>query len=76
MVDFLSRIDDRGRPVSDIEEGHISTTACILANLAMQTGRTLVWDPERGRVVNDEEANALLLRPYRAPWIHPDPETV
>ena len=76
MVDFLNRIDDRGKPVSDIEEGHISTTACILANLAMKTGRTLVWDPERGRVVNDEEANALLLRPYRAPWIHPDPETV
>ncbi len=76
MVDFLNRIDDRGRPVSDIEEGHISTTSCILANLAMQTGRTLTWDPKNGRVVGDDEVNGLLSRPYRAPWVHPDPNTV
>jgi len=76
MIDFLNRIDDRGRPVSDIEEGHISTTSCILANLALQTGRTLTWDPKNGRVVGDDEANALLARPYRAPWVHPDPNNV
>jgi predicted dehydrogenase len=76
MIDFLNRIDDRGRPVSDIEEGHISTTSCILANLALQTGRTLTWDQKNGRVVGDDEANALLARPYRAPWVHPDPNNV
>ncbi len=76
MMDFLHCIDNRGRPVSDIEEGHISTTSCILANLAMATGRTLVWDPAAGRIVGDPEANRLLARPYRAPWEHPDPATV
>ena len=76
MVDFLNRIDDRGRPVSDIEEGYISTTACILANLALKTGRTLTWDPKNNRVVDDEEANRLLSRPYREPWVHPDPSNV
>ena len=30
------------------------------------------WDQEKGRVVGDEEANRLLRRPYRAPWVHPE----
>jgi predicted dehydrogenase len=76
MVDFLNRIDDRGRPVSDIEEGHISTASCILANLAMQTGKTLKWDAKNGRVIGDDDVNQLLSRPYRAPWEHPDPSSV
>ena len=67
---------ERGRPVSDIEEGYISTTACILANLSMQLGRSLTWDHAKGVVVGDAEANKLLRRPYRAPWQHPDPAKV
>ena len=76
MLDFLEAIRTRGRPVADIEEGHISTTSCILANLAMQLGRTLAWDAKKGQVVADEEANRLLRRPYRKPWVHPEPGTV
>jgi len=76
MLDFLAAIARRGRPVADVEEGHVSTTSCILANLAMDLGRTLTWDAEKGRVAGDEEANRRLRRPYRQPWEHPDPETV
>ena len=76
MRDLLSAIDRRGKPVADIEQGHISSAACILANLSMQLGRTLEWDAEAGRVVGDDEANRLLRRPYRAPWVHPDPARV
>lgn len=76
MKDFLAAIDNRSRPVADIEEGHISTTSCILANLSMKLGRTLAWDPKLQRVTGDEEANRLLKRPYRAPWVHPDPAKV
>jgi predicted dehydrogenase len=73
---FLDAIATRGRPVADIEEGYISTASCIMANIAMQLGRTLVWDPKAGRIVNDDEANRLLQRPYRSPWTHPTPSTV
>jgi predicted dehydrogenase len=76
MQDFLGAIASRGRPVADIEQGYISTTSCILANLSMQLGRTLTWDPVAGRVQGDEEANRLLRRPYRAPWVHPEPSNV
>jgi predicted dehydrogenase len=71
MLDFLAAIDKRSRPIADIEEGHISTASCILANLAQKTGRPMVYDPAKRVVVNDREATKLLSRPYRQPWKRP-----
>jgi hypothetical protein len=73
MKDLLRCIETRDRPVADIEEGHISSASCILANVALELERTLEWDADKGRVVGDPEANQRLARPYRAPWKHPDP---
>jgi hypothetical protein len=71
MLDFLNAIATRGKPVADIEQGYISTTACILANLSMELGRQLKWDPKTGTILNDAEASKRLARVYRAPWEHP-----
>ena len=71
MKDLLAACEKRSKPVADIEQGYISTASCILANLSMKLGRTLAWDPVKGEVAGDEEANLLLRRPYRAPWVHP-----
>jgi predicted dehydrogenase len=76
MKNFLACIESRQKPVSDIEQGYISATACILANLSMKLGRSMQWDHAKGVVVGDAEANRLLRRPYRAPWVHPDPARV
>jgi predicted dehydrogenase len=76
MKDLLRNIASRGKPVADIEQGYISTTSCILANLSMQLGRELTWDPANGQVMNDAEANKLLRRPYRKPWVHPEADKV
>ena len=76
MKDFLASIDSRSKPVSDIEQGYISTASCILANNALTLGRTLAWDSQKNAVVDDDEANRLLRRPYRQPWVHPTPESV
>ncbi len=72
MKDLLAAIDRRGKPVADIEQGYISTASCILANLSMKVGRSLTWDSKAQRVVGDDEANRLLTRPYRGPWVHPN----
>jgi hypothetical protein len=42
----------------------------------MKLNRTLTWDAAKQRVGGDEEANRLLARPYRAPWVHPNPGNV
>ena len=76
MLDFLNAIETKSKPVADIEAGHISTAACILANLSMKTGRPLIYDPKLRQVVGDAEATALLQRTYRGPWIHPHPDKV
>jgi predicted dehydrogenase len=73
MRNLLSCIADRSKPVADIEQGYVSTASCILANLSMKLGgRTLKWDASSGRVAGDDEADRLLRRPYRAPWVHPE----
>jgi predicted dehydrogenase len=71
MRDFLMAIDQRGKPVSDIEQGHISSASCILANKALELQRTLPFDPASHTVSGDEEATRALKRPYRTPWVHP-----
>jgi predicted dehydrogenase len=72
MRNFLKAIAERGKPIADIEEGHISTATCILGNLSLKLGRSLTWDAEKERVVGDDEANKLLRREYRKPWVFPE----
>ncbi len=76
MINFLEAIEKGGLPVADVEQGHISTASCILANMSMELGRPLVYDPKQMVVIGDEEATKLLRRPYRAPYQHPDPKKV
>ena len=76
MKNFLECLESRQKPVSDIEQGYMSTTACILANISMELGRAIHWDHVKGEVIGDAEANKLLRRPYRAPWAHPTAASV
>lgn len=76
MRDLLNAIDNKSKPVADIEQGHISTASCILANIAMDLGRSLAWDPAIQQISGDPEANKRLARSYRNPWVHPDPNNV
>lgn len=72
MLDFLAAVAQRGRPVADIEEGHISTASCILANLSMDAGGPrLAYDSKNRRVTNNPEVQKRLFRAYRKPWKHP-----
>ncbi|MFO1064733.1 MAG: Gfo/Idh/MocA family oxidoreductase [Pirellulales bacterium] len=71
MRNFLKAIDERSKPIADIEQGHISSASCILANLSQKLGRSLTWDASKHVVTEDEEATKLLSRPYRAPYVHP-----
>jgi len=75
---FLEARSKRGQmlPVADIEQAHISSSSCFLANTSLRLGRSLTWDPVTHTCTGDAEATQLLQRPYRAPWVHPDPARV
>ena len=57
---------------ADVEEGHLSSALCHLANMAYRTGRTLDFDPATETVQGDSEASTLLTRDYRAPFLVPE----
>ncbi|MDA2930116.1 hypothetical protein MYX84_09245 [Acidobacteria bacterium AH-259-O06] len=57
---------------ADIEEGYKSTALALLANIAYRTGHTLSFDPETERFHDDEQANRLLRREYRPPFVVPE----
>lgn len=65
---WLEAIRTRKQPIAPVEVAHRSCSACLLHHIAMKVDRKLSWDPIRERFRNDDEANAMLSRPQRAPW--------
>ena len=73
VENFISCIRSRKRPNADIEHGHISAAICHMANISYRLGnRKLEFDASTETFVNDPEANHLLKRSYRAPWVVPE----
>lgn len=70
-ADFLSAIENKRKPVCDIEIGHRSTNMSLLGILSAKAGKSIVWDPEKEQILGDPAAAALLQRPYRTPWQYP-----
>jgi predicted dehydrogenase len=66
---WLDCIVTRQQPISPVELGHRACSTCLIHDMAMKLGRKLYWDPEHERFKNDEEANGMLSRPQRAPYI-------
>ena len=66
--DWLDSSKSRTRPSCVADIGHRSVTVCHLGNIAIRTGRKLVWDPVAERITNDEALNRWLGKPYRPPW--------
>ncbi len=72
-TNFIQSVRNRTRPSADIEEGHRSTLMCQLANISYRLGgRKLVVDSKTETLVDDAEANKMLKREYRAPWVVPE----
>jgi predicted dehydrogenase len=57
---------------ADVEIGVTSVALCHLANISYRVGRRLSLDPASWRIVDDAEAQRLLTREYRAPYIVPE----
>ncbi len=66
---WLDCIVTRQQPISPAEHGHRACSTCLIHDMAMKLGRKLYWDPEQERFKNDEEANGMLSRPQRAPYV-------
>ena len=67
-ANWLECIKTRELPICDVELGHRSATVCHLGNIAIRTGKKLVWDPKAETITNDKEAAAMLTKVYRKPY--------
>jgi predicted dehydrogenase len=70
-ADFLTAIQLRRRPICDIENGNRATSAALLGMVSQRLGRSIEWNGKT--CPNDAKATELLRRPYRAPYLYPNP---
>jgi predicted dehydrogenase len=69
---FLDCVRSRDKCNCDIETGHRSTSATLIANIALKTKLYLEWQRASERFTNNSHANNLLNYEYRAPYKLPD----
>lgn len=65
---FLECVRSRKQTICDIETAHRAISVVLLGGIALQLKRSLKWDPQQERFINDEEADRLLSTAYRPPW--------
>jgi predicted dehydrogenase len=70
---FIDAVRSRKRQDlnAEVEEGALSCNLMHLANISYRVGRTLNWDAKTMTIVGDPEANKMLTRAYRAPFVVP-----
>lgn len=66
---WLECIKSRKAPTAPAEVGHRACSTCLIHHIAMKTKRRLYWDPVKEHFKNDDEANCMLSRPQRAPYM-------
>lgn len=66
------RENDQSLAMADIREGFYSTALVHLANISYRLGRSLEFDPDTMTFINDPEADRMLTREYREPFVVPD----
>ena len=66
---WLDCIKSRKAPTAPAEIGHRACSTCLIHHIAMKTKRRLYWDPVKEHFKNDDEANCMLSRPQRAPYM-------
>lgn len=71
VASFFECVRSRRQPEADIEVGHLASNPGHLMNIAWRVGRTIRWDAQTERVIDDAQANALVAKQYRPPWALP-----
>ena len=71
MENFLAACRSRNYQElrADVQVGVISANLCHLANISYRVGRKLTLDDRGMSIVNDWEANKLMTRDYREPYV-------
>jgi predicted dehydrogenase len=74
MANFLEAVKSRkpNELHADIEMGAGAAALCHMANISYRLGRKLEFDAKTQRFTGDAEANRMLTRDYRKPYVVPE----
>jgi hypothetical protein len=73
MQDFLNCVRTRQPTKSDAYIAHRTCALIHLGEAAYRTKTVVDFDPKGERVLNSDEASALLTKDYREPYGLPEP---
>jgi hypothetical protein len=65
---FLDCVKTRKGTITSVDVAHHSAVPGHLGLISMMVGRKIRWDWQKEHIIDDEEANRMLGREYRAPW--------
>jgi len=61
-----------GKPaIAPVDVAYRAISVALLGEIAMTTGQTIKWDPDKEEIIGNQTASRLLSRPYRQPWTLP-----
>lgn len=67
---FINCIYSGNECIAPAEVAHRSITLAHLGNIAMTLGASrLKWNPDEEKFIGNDDANKMLKREYRAPWV-------
>jgi predicted dehydrogenase len=68
---FVDCVHSGNQAIAPIESAYRAISVALLGEIAMTTGQTIHWDPEKEEIIGNPMASRLLSRPYRKPWTLP-----
>lgn len=68
---FVDSLRSGKQAVSPVDSAYRAISVALLGEIAMSTGETIKWDPEKEEIIGNPRAARLLNRPYRKPWLLP-----
>jgi predicted dehydrogenase len=68
---FVDCVKSRKPAIAPVEVAYRAISVALLGEIAMTTGQTIKWDPDKEEIIGNTRASRLLGRPYRQPWTLP-----
>jgi predicted dehydrogenase len=65
---FIDCIRNNKKPYASAETGHYASCPGHLMNIAWRLRRTIEWDGQSEKILNDPDGNFMVTKKYRAPW--------
>ncbi len=68
---FVDCVRSRKPAIAPVEVAYRAISVALLGEIAMTTGQTIKWDPDKEEIIGNSRASRMLSRPYRQPWTLP-----